>query len=345
MYVDLTINPYEVKQTQQLCCNLVPNRQFKVLTIGKDSYIVKAKVETGLDMDSKINQNAGVYNLQIGKYSSLAEDVLFMIDINHDYLSVTQGCVSELKDISAEMKIKRKGQILIENDVWVGHGVTIMNGVTIHNGAVVAANSTVTKDVPPYAIVAGNPAKIVKYRFSENTINKLLKISWWNWSSETITERSEDFKGTISNFVEKYYEEAEEEYCNSLLLENPVVTMGSGDKYLLVPDFTDSYLLYLKIIQEFCKHFDKTENQLVIYLEPENVEGGFKIISRVLEEFEEYTVYIQIIDGTTCNIEQVISNVDRYITDRSIHTMYRVELAERYNIEIISGVDIPVFTQ
>lgn len=343
MYLTLNFNPYSITETQQLYYNLVPDRKFKVLTIGKDSYIVKAVVETGLNMDTKINQNAGVYNLQVGKYSSLAEDVLFMIDINHDYLSVAQGCVSELKDATTEVKIKRKGQILIENDVWIGHGVTIMNGVTVHNGAVVAANSTVTKDVPPYAIVAGNPAKIVKYRFAEEIITKLLKISWWNWDSEMISARSEDFKGTISDFVEKYYKEADEKHNERLLLENPVSSMGSGDKYLLVPDFTDNYLLYLKIMREFCKHFDNAETQLVIYLEQNVVEVGFKIISRILEELEEYTVYVQIIDGTTCSIEQVIPNVDKYITDRGINTMYRVELAEKYNVEIISGVDIPIF--
>lgn len=343
MYLNLNCNPYDIKHTQHFFINLVPERKFKVLTIGKDSYIVKATVETGLNLDSELDKNAGIYNLQIGKYSSLAEDILFMIDINHDYLSVSQGCVSELKDIGVTRKIKRKGQILIENDVWVGHGATIMNGVTVHNGAIVAANSTVTKDVPPYAVVAGNPAKIVKYRFSEEIIEKLLKISWWNWSSETILTRREDFSLPVSDFVEKYCNEAQKEYDDILKLENPIADMGAETKYLLIPDFTDEYPLYPKIIKSFCEHFNNTKTQLVIYLERQNVINGFNIVSQILEQLEEYTVYVQIIDGTTCDVKQVIVNVDKYIVDRNINTMKRVELAEMYGVEIISGVDIPIF--
>ena len=77
-----------------------------------------------------------------------------------------------------------KGNIIIENDVWIGAKSTIMSGVKIGNGAVIGATATVTKDVPPYAIVVGNPGKIVKYRFTEKQIELLLKISWWNWDEE-----------------------------------------------------------------------------------------------------------------------------------------------------------------
>jgi hypothetical protein len=76
--------------------------------------------------------------------------------------------------------------IIIENDVWIATNVTVKEGVTIHNGAVVAMESLVTKDVPPYAIVGGCPARIIKYRFTPNQITELLKIAWWNWKDEEI---------------------------------------------------------------------------------------------------------------------------------------------------------------
>ena len=104
-----------------------------------------------------------------------------------------------------DFRITRKGHVIIENDVWIGHGATIMNGVTIHSGAVVSAMAVVTKDVPPYSIVAGNPAKIVKYRFDPETIDKLLNIDWWYWPREIICERKDDFKLSINEFVSKYY--------------------------------------------------------------------------------------------------------------------------------------------
>lgn len=75
---------------------------------------------------------------------------------------------------------------IIENDVWVGARVTLMYEVTIGNGAIVGANALVTKDVPPYAVVGGVPARIIKYRFDPDTIAKLLQIAWWHWPDEKI---------------------------------------------------------------------------------------------------------------------------------------------------------------
>jgi len=76
--------------------------------------------------------------------------------------------------------------IVIGNDVWIGLGATILSGVNIGDGAVIGAYSVVTKDVPHYAIVAGNPAKLIRYRFSIKTINILRKVQWWDWNYENI---------------------------------------------------------------------------------------------------------------------------------------------------------------
>lgn len=81
-----------------------------------------------------------------------------------------------------------KGDTEIGNDVWIGFNSTIMPGIKIGDGAIIASNSTVTKDVKPYSIVGGNPAKEIKKRFSKEQIEKLLKISWWNWEIEKITK-------------------------------------------------------------------------------------------------------------------------------------------------------------
>jgi serine acetyltransferase len=98
-----------------------------------------------------------------------------------------------------------KGDIIIENDVWVGAKSTIMSGVKIHNGAVVGACSVVTKDVPPYAIVVGNPATIVKYRFTEKQIKSLLEISWWDWTEDRIkTEAMKLWSSNIDEFIDKH---------------------------------------------------------------------------------------------------------------------------------------------
>lgn len=81
-----------------------------------------------------------------------------------------------------------KGDTCIGNDVWIGHEALIMPAVTVGDGAIIASRSVVTKDVPPYAIVAGSPAKVVRMRFDENTIAELLRLRWWDWSVEKITQ-------------------------------------------------------------------------------------------------------------------------------------------------------------
>ena len=81
-----------------------------------------------------------------------------------------------------------KGNTVIGNDVWIGHDATIMPGVTIGDGAIIATKAVVAKNVEPYTIVGGNPAKPIKKRFSEDTISKLLELKWWDWDIEKITQ-------------------------------------------------------------------------------------------------------------------------------------------------------------
>ena len=84
---------------------------------------------------------------------------------------------------------------MVENDVWIGMEALILPGVTIGNGAIVAAKSVVTHDVPDYAIVAGNPAKIVKMRFDESTVDRLLAAAWWNWPVDKIARNLNAIRG------------------------------------------------------------------------------------------------------------------------------------------------------
>jgi len=95
---------------------------------------------------------------------------------------------------------------IIGNDVWIGANAIILQGVTIGDGAIVAAGAVVTKDVPPYAIVGGVPAKVIKYRFPDSTIVKLLEIKWWDKPEEWILENVEKFSN-VDDFI-RFVEEA-----------------------------------------------------------------------------------------------------------------------------------------
>jgi phosphonate metabolism protein (transferase hexapeptide repeat family) len=98
---------------------------------------------------------------------------------------------------------RRAKPVTIGNDVWIGHNASIMPGVTVGNGAVIGTGSVVTKDVEPFSVVAGVPAKKIKMRFSEDIINKIETCAWWDWEHETIKERLPDFRN-FEEFSRKY---------------------------------------------------------------------------------------------------------------------------------------------
>lgn len=112
-----------------------------------------------------------------------------------------------IKGIVPKGKNERLRRITIGNDVWLGHNVLIANGANIGNGVIAGAGAVITKDVPDYAVVAGVPARIMRYRYIEEQIEKLNKIAWWNWSDEKIRDCYDDFFLDIKDFIKKHYQE------------------------------------------------------------------------------------------------------------------------------------------
>ena len=95
--------------------------------------------------------------------------------------------------LSKTNKIEERKEINIGNDVFIGANVTVLDGVTIGDGAVIGAGAVVSKDIPPYAVAVGCPIKIVKYRFDEEVINRLVKLAWWNWSDNRLKDVEKHF--------------------------------------------------------------------------------------------------------------------------------------------------------
>lgn len=96
---------------------------------------------------------------------------------------------------TASWEKELRGDTVVGNDVWIGREAMIMPGVSIGDGAIVAARAVVAKDVPPYAIVAGNPAELVRTRFDEETVRRLLAVAWWNWPADKITRNLDAIRG------------------------------------------------------------------------------------------------------------------------------------------------------
>lgn len=111
----------------------------------------------------------------------------------------------EFRNRAMSQVFQCKNNTEIGNDVWIDYNVTIKCGVKIGDGCIIYANSNITKDIPPYSIVIGNPGIIVKKRYCDEIIEKLLKIQWWNWSEEKIKENKTFFtEKTIDEFIEKF---------------------------------------------------------------------------------------------------------------------------------------------
>jgi len=134
--------------------------------------------------------------IQIGKFCSIANDVRIFLDGEHETNNISTYPFGYFKGFTTKKRhiTKSKGEVIIGNDVWIGYGVTILSGVKIGDGAILGACSLITKDVLPYTIVGGVPAKIIKKRFNDKTIKKLLEIKWWNWSDQKIQNNIEILK-------------------------------------------------------------------------------------------------------------------------------------------------------
>lgn len=125
--------------------------------------------------------------LLIGNYCSIADEVVFLTGGGHRYTSFLSFPVQR-KLLAGDHESISKGDIIVEDDVWIGFGATILSGVKLHKGCVVGAKAVITKDVPPYAIVVGSPARIIKFRFEEEIINELLKIDFSKLSLDQLKE-------------------------------------------------------------------------------------------------------------------------------------------------------------
>jgi acetyltransferase-like isoleucine patch superfamily enzyme len=156
---------------------------------------------------SYINNNTIIQDATIGKFCSIGENVKIVLGSHPvNFVSTHPAFYSnnkQFKTFSDKTYIEEFKKVVIGNDVWIAEGAVIMGGVTIGNGAIVAARSVVTKDVAPYSIVGGIPAKHIKYRFDDETIEKLNNINWWDWDESVFLENYKLFQDPVQ-FLKHY---------------------------------------------------------------------------------------------------------------------------------------------
>lgn len=184
-------NYFENEFSSQLLCETVTHPN---ITVGAFSYYSGYYHAHSFEhcvryLDKK---RKDVDRLIIGKYCSIGSGAVFMMAGNQghrsDWVSTFPFYYQANIFKTSKNPYKKMGDTHIGHDVWIGSEAMIMPGITIGTGAIVAARAVVTKDIEPYAVIGGNPGEIIKYRFSQDQIEKLLKEKWWEWSEDKVKE-------------------------------------------------------------------------------------------------------------------------------------------------------------
>jgi acetyltransferase-like isoleucine patch superfamily enzyme len=186
-----------VNQGKRICIS--SGCKIENVIFGTDVYLGADVVlkDSGIGNYSYINPGSVILKTQIGKFCSIGSGVQIVVGHHPTNLVSTHpvfySVSKPFKTFAKKNHIAEYLPVEIGNDVWIGDGALVLGGVKIGSGAVVAARAVVTKDVPPYAIVGGVPAKIIRYRFSEPEIIQLLNMQWWDWEENKIDTLSHEF--------------------------------------------------------------------------------------------------------------------------------------------------------
>lgn len=321
---------------------------FPLLVIGKGSYIIDADVY--MNVRPEFDEGFSCTNLHIGRFCSISQSISFHMGNGHNYKCVAMGVTPLLENAPYRQETNyNKGSIIIQNDVWIGAGATIMSGVTVHNGAVIAANAHVVQDVPPYAIVGGNPAQIIGYRFEQDIIEQLQTIQWWYWTDEKIRENARYFSEDVQHFCRIFYEEALVKMKmlplgNLLLAPEDIVR----NRYLLIPDFDSTYASYIWVINQFLES-DPTgrEMLLIVYITQRQMEKNAELVKEIDKIMnlcrQNNMAVIRLVTEDECTLYGIFKNVTHYIMTRDTDTVRYTCIADYYGVKCISGVDKPVF--
>jgi virginiamycin A acetyltransferase len=148
---------------------------------------------------------SGEKGFKAGNFTSIAGGCSFHSIDNHAWIG-NRKCIStfpfkERWEMQSYPPSSGNGEVEIGNDVWIGEGVHMAGGIKIGDGAIIGFGSIVLKDVPPFAIVVGNPARVIKYRFPKKTRETLLRIQWWNWDEGRIKDNA-NYLTDIDKFIE-----------------------------------------------------------------------------------------------------------------------------------------------
>lgn len=310
-------------------------KDFIAVTLGAGSYIVNASLEYG---SSKCH-------VLIGRYSSIAHRVKFIIGLNHDVGRVSTYPFDEAFGVNTHEVHRvvpmKKQQIIIGNDVWIGADATILGGVKIGNGAVIGAGAVVTKDVPPYAIVAGNPARIIRYRFDKDIIQWLQQLRWWNWPPEQIRQRQHDFNDILS-FKDKYPAMVQDFSNNKLCRELSKALQQSRQEgyqfYYFLPDVLSEEAVWQEVFKKFADKKEKLKKILFVDMPRDLPNEGCEQFVSLANMYQNGQILLNNpTDGY--DMRAVLPFMDFVITTKEADASQLVDFVSGCDCKVLYGLD------
>jgi virginiamycin A acetyltransferase len=304
---------------------------YKAISIGRRSYVLDAKISSETD-----------FNIIVGNYSTLGKNVQFINPIVQAEGHVTNYPWYKLPEIMKNRSNSYGNQVIIGNDVNIADDVTIGGGVFIGNGAVISEGAYVNESVPPYAVVAGNPAKIVNYRFDEALVEKINTIKWWYWDEQDIIANQEYIFGDVETFIEKFY-----------ISDNEVNSAPNLDSlrddgfilYTFIPDFSDGHPVWREVICDYLAKFSsKDKTALILGLDEKPEHAVF--IQEILDMIKGKGIETPKIFNVTETQEVmfcVIKSSNYFITTKDFKCLHYSDYAHDYNTKVLSGLDNCIF--
>ena len=238
---------------------------FHVVLENKDAHIRKVIRENGKTV---LTAGAGSYvlggnftaddddvHVLIGRYSAVSDDVAFIFQNENECKTAHASIVPHSADKWTDRHSGR--QIIIGNDVRIGGKATILGGVRIGNGAVVEAGAVVTEDVPPYAVMAGNPAHVLRHRFDEQIAAALERIKWWNWPEAKIRAHIHMLCGDMAKFIHKFSAAQNDTpaAANETALPLRMLKEQGCRIYYFVPDFSSTEAIWRKVFRDYLRSY------------------------------------------------------------------------------------------
>ena len=311
-----------------------------IVTLGRGSYTDTFDMSVGF----------GKMNVLGGRFCSLAKDIYFSMGGNHSMNSVTTSPLDRdnvVKRIFGKIRPDlhqipdvriQHLQIIFGHDVWIGQSVTIMGGVKIGTGAVIGAKAVVAKDIPPYAIAVGNPVRVIKYRFDEETIRKFLAIKWWNWDIKKI-EENYPLAQDVDKFLEVHYSPALEEFPNDEFTQKLNNFTGGGQAiYQFLPDFEAKNPLWLKVVQDF-KQANLADAVLVIWLGKDATEENSQALTAAIGDSKNILTFKHDKNFSPAALRKAT----HFITTREMSTLAALDYLWDTDVKIISALDNGIF--